>query len=93
MLGAQQCNRTAVESGLGINIMWTLISLLLRAGAAVPGLPGATVPALEGDFSLNAANALSADLLLRAGLARLAPTHDCNAAQVQAMARTLGELA
>lgn len=26
------------------------------------------IPQLEGDFSLNAANAISADLLLRAGL-------------------------
>ena len=58
-------------------------------GAAVPGVPR-QVPDLEGDFSLNAANAIAADRLLRAGLARLTPTHDCNAAQLQAMARLLG---
>ena len=59
---------------------------------AAAGGPGAAmgdgaqcVPALEGDFSLNAANALSADALLRCGLARLAPTHDLNAAQIQVM--------
>ena len=70
------------------------------AGAPLAALPGGgegssaalRVPALEGDFSLNAANALSADLLLRSGLGRLAPTHDCNADQIQRMARTLGAL-
>lgn len=42
------------------------------------------MPQLHGDFSLNAANALTADLLLgpRGALARLAPTHDLSAAQV-----------
>lgn len=61
-------------------------------GAVVPGL-GATVPALEGDFSLNVSNALSADVLLGSGLARLAPTHDCNAEQLQELARTMGSRA
>lgn len=50
----------------------------------------ATIPALEGDFSLNAANALTADYLLSTGLTRLAPTHDCNAAQIAGMASRLG---
>lgn len=36
-------------------------------GASVEGCEH-PIPALEGDFSLNAANALSADLLLRSGL-------------------------
>ncbi|KAL4419681.1 hypothetical protein ABPG75_006779 [Micractinium tetrahymenae] len=58
-------------------------------GAAVEGCEH-RVPALEGDFSLNAANVLSADLLLRSGLSRLAPTHDCNAAQLQGLAERLG---
>jgi hypothetical protein len=39
---------------------------------------GMRVPRLEGDFSLNAANMLSADLLLRSGLSRLCPTYDLN---------------
>jgi len=42
---------------------------------------------LDGDFSLNAANAISTDLLLAMGLARIAPTHDLNAAQIAALAR------
>ena len=61
-----------------------------NAGEEVPGAGGAAMPALEGDFSLNAANAISASLLLRAGLSRLAPTHDLNAQQINALARRLG---
>ncbi len=49
-----------------------------------------SLPELEGDFSLNAANTLSADLLLGRGLQRLAPTHDLNAAQLAALGRSLG---
>lgn len=51
---------------------------------------GARIPALEGDFSLNAANAVTADLLLRMGLSRLAPTHDLNGVQLAGLARSLG---
>jgi putative protease len=47
-------------------------------------------PELIGDFSLNAANAVSADLLLHLGVARVTPTHDLNAAQVAELARSLG---
>jgi U32 family peptidase len=43
-------------------------------------------PALYGDFSLNAANGLTAQHFLELGLARLAPTHDLNAAQITALA-------
>ena len=50
----------------------------------------AEVPELEGDFSLNATNTLSASLLLGKGLQRLAPTHDLNAAQLAALGRSLG---
>ncbi len=39
-------------------------------------------PELYGDFSLNAANQRTAQLLMDAGLARLAPTHDLDAAQL-----------
>ncbi len=44
-------------------------------------------PVLHGDFSLNAANRLTAQTLLEMGLARLAPTHDLNAAQIAHLAR------
>jgi putative protease len=42
---------------------------------------------LDGDFSLNAANAISADLLLATGFARIAPTHDLNGGQIAELAR------
>ena len=44
-------------------------------------------PALHGDFSLNAANGLTAQHLLDMGLAKLAPTHDLNAAQITQLTR------
>ena len=47
------------------------------------------IPELHGDFSLNAANWLSADGLLQLGLTRLALTHDVNAAQIEALSRGL----
>jgi U32 family peptidase len=43
-------------------------------------------PLLTGDFSLNAANVLSAEMLLASGLMRLTPTYDLNAAQIAALA-------
>ena len=43
-----------------------------------------------GDFSFNAANSLSAEAYLALGLTRIAPTHDLNAAQVSALARSAG---
>jgi putative protease len=51
---------------------------------------GDSTSAWIGDFSLNAANLLTAKALLDFGLQRLTPTHDLNAAQVADLARTLG---
>jgi putative protease len=48
------------------------------------------IPTLVGDFSLNAANVLTAHTFLGLGLQRLTPTHDLNAAQVADLARNLG---
>ena len=53
----------------------------------MPGLPDTPIPRLEGDFSLNTANVLSAHLFLESGLQGLAPTHDLNAHQVCQLAR------
>jgi len=48
-------------------------------------------PALVGDFSLNAANVLSAGFFLSLpGVERLTPTHDLNMAQICALARGIG---
>jgi putative protease len=43
-----------------------------------------------GDFSLNAANAISARILLDLGLTRFTPTHDLNAEQIAQVARDAG---
>jgi putative protease len=47
-------------------------------------------PPLLGDFSLNAANVLSAQTFLNMGLQRLAPTHDLNADQIATLAQAVG---
>jgi putative protease len=65
--------------------------ILVRSAGLLEILKGSPKPpALTGDFSLNAANAISAQELLARGLDRLAPTHDLNAAQVAEMARRAG---
>ncbi len=50
---------------------------------------GRRIPHLLGDFSLNASNTLSADMLLEMGLSRLALTHDVNAKQLANVAWAL----
>jgi len=63
--------------------------ILVRSAGLLESLCGANVR-LDGDFSLNAANAISARMLLDTlahhGLGRLVPTHDLNAAQIAALA-------
>jgi putative protease len=63
--------------------------ILVRSAGLLETLRSAGVR-LDGDFSLNAANAISADMLLAMGLSRVAPTHDLNAAQIAALARGVG---
>jgi putative protease len=65
-------------------------AILVRSSGLLEMLRGRSHPALIGDFSLNAANSLTADLLLEFGLTRITPTHDLNAAQVAALAEQLG---
>jgi putative protease len=64
--------------------------LVVRSSGLLDALQGQRHPPLIGDFSLNAANVLSAGALLRLGLARLTPTHDLNAAQVAGLAQGIG---
>ena len=59
-------------------------------GALVPRTDNVYIPELRGDFSLNAANVLSASLLLHAGLSRLTPTHDLDALQIADLAKAVG---
>ena len=64
--------------------------ILVRSGGLLQTLQATSHPPLIGDFSLNAANVLSAQALLAMGLERLAPTHDLNAQQVAELARGVG---
>lgn len=71
---------------LGLNA-----ELLVRSGGLLEGLQGAeNLPPLTGDFSLNAANVLTARALLDMNLTRLTPTHDLNARQVSELAGLVG---
>jgi putative protease len=63
--------------------------IVVRATGMLQALEGAG-RMLIGDFSLNAANTLTAAAFLDMGLSRLTPTHDLNAAQIAALAREIG---
>jgi putative protease len=64
--------------------------ILVRSGGLLHRLRDCSHRDLIGDFSLNAANANSADEFFAMGLTALAPTHDLNAAQVADLARAVG---
>lgn len=64
--------------------------ILVRSTGLLQALHGRTTEPLMGDFSLNAANAITARTFFELGLARLAPTHDLNAAQITTLAQTIG---
>ena len=64
--------------------------ILVRSAGLLDTLRGRPHAALVGDFSLNAANAITAGELLALGLDSLTPTHDLNAAQVADLARAVG---
>jgi putative protease len=64
--------------------------LVVRSSGLLMALQESDHWPLIGDFSLNAANILSAETFLQLGLTRLTPTYDLNAAQVTALAQKLG---
>lgn len=64
--------------------------IVVRGAGMLHDVQSAAQHPLIGDFSLNAANVLSATLLLDAGLSRITPTHDCNAAQIAELVEHLG---
>jgi putative protease len=64
--------------------------ILVRSAGLLEALRGRGPRELIGDFSLNTANILTADLLLELGLAALTPAHDLNAAQVADLAVRVG---
>jgi putative protease len=67
-------------------------AILVRSAGLLDALRGRPHAVLTGDFSLNAANAITAAELLGLGLDMLTPTHDLNAEQVAALARAMGPL-
>jgi putative protease len=64
--------------------------ILVRSTGILHALNRSAGQPLIGDFSLNTANTLTAEAYLELGLARLTPTHDLNAAQISALAGTIG---
>ena len=64
--------------------------ILVRSAGLLHALQTHDTQPLIGDFSLNAANALSADTFFKLGLHRLTPTHDLNAAQISTLAENIG---
>lgn len=65
-------------------------SILVRPAGLLDALQVAEHPPLIGDFSLNAANSVAADLFFTMGIDRITPAHDLNAAQVAELARHTG---
>ncbi len=63
--------------------------ILVRSAGLLQALQAFDTQPLIGDFSLNAANALSADTFFKLGLHRLTPTHDLNAAQITTLVQTV----
>jgi len=73
------------------NFLFSLdCAILVRSTAVLDALRNKSAQQLIGDFSLNAANSLTAETYLQLGLTRITPTHDLNAAQISALARELG---
>jgi putative protease len=64
--------------------------ILVRPAGLLHALRETEHRALIGDFSLNVASSVTADLFLGMGLSRITPTHDLNAAQVADLARRAG---
>jgi len=64
--------------------------ILVRSTGILHTLKETAIQPLIGDFSLNTANTLTAETYLELGLERLTPTHDLNAAQISALAGTIG---
>jgi putative protease len=65
-------------------------AILVRSAGLVEALRHREARELTGDFSLNAANVLTAGEFFSLGLAHLTPTYDLNAAQVAELARQVG---
>ena len=74
-----------------VNFLLSLdCEILVRASGIFKTLREREHPALIGDFSLNAANSLTAQGFLDAGITRITPGYDLNAAQIATLAATVG---
>jgi putative protease len=65
-------------------------TILVRSSGILHALREQAHAPLIGDFSLNTANSVTAEIYLGLGLTRITPTHDLNAAQVADLARRAG---
>ena len=77
------------ESRIGDFLVSLDCPILVRSTGLLQVLPKQS-QTLIGDFSLNTANAITAQAYLALGLSRLTPTHDLNAAQIAALAVAIG---
>ncbi|MGZ6265177.1 MAG: DUF3656 domain-containing U32 family peptidase, partial [Bdellovibrionota bacterium] len=74
-----------------VNFLLSLdCTLLVRPAGLIHALRERDHAPLIGDFSLNVANSISAELFLDLGVERLTPAHDLNAAQVASLALSIG---
>jgi putative protease len=64
-------------------------TIVVRSSGILQALRERPHAPLVGDFSLNAANSLTAAMYLELGLMRITPTHDLNGAQVGELARRI----
>jgi putative protease len=78
------------ESRIVVFLLSLHCPILIRSTGILHTLKETAGQPLIGDFSLNTANTLTAEAYLELGLERLTPTHDLNAAQISALAATIG---
>ena len=65
-------------------------AILVRHAGLLQALRDRPHAPLIGDFSLNTASSITADLFLSMGIERITPTHDLNAEQIAVLARHTG---
>jgi putative protease len=78
------------ESRIRDFLMSLECGILVRPAGLLEGLREENHPELTGDFSLNVASSVTAELYLEMGLTRITPAHDLNAAQVADLAVRTG---
>jgi len=64
--------------------------IVVRSAGSVHALRAIDHAPLIGDFSLNVASSITAEMFVELGVSRITPSHDLNAAQVADLARRIG---